>query len=139
MAYRALRAHFDGQNIQIDEASDLKLDDKLFVIVLNDQDELEESRGKRFKALADAWHTETDFLSSPTRRKSHKAYRKILSMGILAIPYILRDLNERGGDWYEALVDITGANPVTPGIQGNVPAMKKAWTEWGHQHGYDLR
>ncbi len=48
MAYRALRAHFDGQNIQIDEASDLKLDDRLLVIVLDDQAKQEWEDWARF-------------------------------------------------------------------------------------------
>ena len=139
MASRTLRAHFDGQNVQIDEPCDLKPDDRLLVIVLDYQSEPEEERERRFNELADAWHADTDFLSSPTKRKSHKAYRKILSMGMLAVPYILRDLNDRGGDWYEALADITGANPITPEIRGRVHSMKEAWSKWGREHGYDLR
>jgi hypothetical protein len=44
MASRTLRAHFDGQNIQIDEPCDLKPDDKLLVIVLDDDSEPESER-----------------------------------------------------------------------------------------------
>ena len=42
MAFRTLRAHFDGQNVQIDEPCDLKSDDRLYVVVLDKQAEDEE-------------------------------------------------------------------------------------------------
>lgn len=44
MASRTLRAHFDGQYVQIDEPCDLKPNDRLLVVVLDDQAELEEER-----------------------------------------------------------------------------------------------
>jgi hypothetical protein len=48
MASRSLRAHFDGQNIQIDEPCDLKPDDRLLVIVLDDESEAERKDWAQF-------------------------------------------------------------------------------------------
>ena len=48
MASRTLRAHFDGQNIQIDEPCDLKPNDRLIVFVLDDLAEQEQEDWARF-------------------------------------------------------------------------------------------
>jgi hypothetical protein len=99
----------------------------------------ERQRELRFRQLADEWHDETDYLSSPSRRKNHTAYRKILSMGTVAIPYILRDLRDRGGDWSEALIDISGENPIPVDIHGKkAQLIKQKWLKWGCERGYDV-
>ncbi len=92
--------------------------------------------GRIFAALADEWHDATDILSSPTKKIVHPAYLRIISMGQAAIPYILQDLKQRGGDWYTALRAITGESPVPPEAQGDVEQMDYAWFEWGRWHGY---
>jgi hypothetical protein len=100
-----------------------------------------ESRQAYFKSLVQEWQDDTDFMSSPTKRKNHRAYRKILSMGKIAVPYILRELRDNGGDWYEALSDILlgeGVSPVRPEDQGDIDKMKEAWILWGREHGYDV-
>ncbi len=52
---------------------------------------------KRFIELANRWHDETDYLSSPSRITDNDNYLKIVSMGKPVIPLILEDLQERGG------------------------------------------
>lgn len=93
-------------------------------------------RSQAFRQLADEWHQDTDIISSPTKKKNHRAYRRILAMGMAAIPYILRDLRDRGGDWYEALIDITGESPVPPDAQGDVDRMNRHWLSWGKEKGF---
>ncbi len=93
---------------------------------------------KAFGSLADKWHEETDALSSPTKITSNEAYLKIIALGQAAIPLILRDLQERGGDWYLALRVLTDANPVRPEHEGYTTRMDAAWLNWGREHGYIL-
>lgn len=93
---------------------------------------------RKFRELADEWHNETDFLSSPSKRKNHRAYRKILSMGRVAILYILRDLRDRGGDWSEALIDISGDNPIPVEMHGRTQLINEAWLNWGRERGYGV-
>lgn len=58
-----------------------------------------ETDEERFQVLAEEWHEATDFLSSRSKRINHPAYLQIIRMGEAAVPYILRDLRDRGGDW----------------------------------------
>lgn len=90
-----------------------------------------------FRTLADEWHEETDHVSSPTRKYMHPAYQRIISLGLQALPFILGDLQTRGGDWYWALSVITGgASPVPDDAAGDVRRIKTAWLDWGRQNGY---
>ena len=57
-------------------------------------------------------------------------------MGNSVIPLILRELQERGGDWYRALRILSGDDPVPLGAQGNVQKMKECWLRWGRDRGY---
>lgn len=92
--------------------------------------------GKRFVELANRWHGETDYLSSPSRITDNDTYLKIISMGESVIPFILRDLQKRGGDWYRALRILSGTDQVPVEDRGDVPRMKEAWLRWGRDRGY---
>jgi len=91
---------------------------------------------KKFVALANRWHDETDYLSSPSRITDNDTYLKIISMGRAIIPLILQDLQERGGNWYRALRILSDTDPVSPDVRGEVPKMKEAWLGWGRDKGY---
>ena len=91
---------------------------------------------ERFAALADRWHDETGFLSSPSRITSNQSYLKILSMGKRVIAMILEDLRERGGLWYPALRMLSEEDPVLIEARGDVEQMKEAWLQWGRDRGY---
>ena len=92
--------------------------------------------GERFVELANRWHDETDYLSSPSSITNNDTYMKIISMGEPVIPLILQDLQERGGDWYRALRILSGVDPVSPEVRGDVPKMKEAWFSWGRDKRY---
>ncbi len=92
--------------------------------------------GERFVDLANRWHDETDYLSAPSRITNNDTYLKIISMGGSVIPLILQDLQERGGDWYRALRILSGVDPVSAEVRGEVPKMKEAWLRWGRERGY---
>jgi hypothetical protein len=91
---------------------------------------------EQFAALANRWHDETDFLSSPSRIASNDSYLQIISIGKRVIPMILEDLKERGGHWYPALRNISGEDPVPIEARGDVEQMKKSWLQWGRERGY---
>lgn len=91
---------------------------------------------KRFVDLANRWHDETDYLSSPSRITDNDTYLKIISMGEPVIPLILQDLQERGGDWYRALRILSDTDLVPSEVRGEVPRMKEAWLRWGRDRGY---
>lgn len=91
---------------------------------------------EKFAALANRWHDETDFLSSPSRIINNSSYLKILSIGKRVIPMILEDLRGRGGLWYPALRILSEEDPVPIEARGDVEQMKKAWLQWGRDRGY---
>jgi hypothetical protein len=84
-----------------------------------------------FAELADEWHEDTDLLSSPLQKALHPAYLKIINLGASTVPFILRDLSRRGGQWYIALAAITGEQPETTSATPTTQEFKNAWLEWG--------
>lgn len=83
-----------------------------------------------FRALADQWHEETDYLSG-TAVFMHPAYQQIVGMGPAVLPLLLRDLAETESHWFWALRVITNENPVPPEHRGRVDRMISAWLSWG--------
>ena len=91
---------------------------------------------ERFKELATQWKAETKFLSNLTTKSMHEAYQKIIGMGPIAVPFILKDLVNNGpNDWFWALHVITNVNPITVEIARNMNAMMEAWLAWGKNAG----
>ena len=84
-----------------------------------------------FKRLADKWREDTEGYSSMTIMAAHDNYLAIVKMGWLAVPLILRELRDSGGSWYKALRVITGENPVTPEMAGDISRIDEAWLNWG--------
>ena len=85
---------------------------------------------REFKALADRWHAETMLLSSSTDIILHDAYQQIMCMGPRVIPLVLRDLRERGGQWFWALEHLARTNPVPESDLGNIKKQRDAWLKW---------
>lgn len=91
---------------------------------------------REFRALADRWHEETCYLSSPSDIRGHPSYQAIIARGDEFLPHILRDLRDHGGDWYGALHAITGAWPAPKEAAGRFRLLRAAWLQWGREHGY---
>ena len=89
----------------------------------------------RFHELADRWEHETWMLSSSAQMAAHPDCKAIVSLGMPAVPLILKRMQTQGGHWYRVLRDITKVNPVAPAERGNVAAMQRAWLRWGRDHG----
>jgi len=91
----------------------------------------------RFRKLAATWKSDTQFMSNVTAKMLCPEYQKIIGMGELAIPFILRDLKDNGpNDWFWALTAITDVNPITEDMAGNMTVMTEAWLRWGKKAGY---
>jgi hypothetical protein len=103
--------------------------------ILTVPDEKDLNAEQKFNALAQKWKEETMFLSSATAITSNFWYYRIIGLGSLVIPFILRDLEKGGGHWFLALKALTGENPVKPEDLGNRKKMTHAWLEWGKQNG----
>lgn len=97
----------------------------------------DEPMAEKFETLALNWKSETKLFSNVTKKAMHPAYQQIIGMGPAAVPCILRDLAEHGpNDWFWALTAITGENPISQEIAGNMKAMTEAWLQWGTAAGY---
>jgi hypothetical protein len=87
-----------------------------------------------FNELASQWRRETGMMSMIHKKAMHPAYQRIIGMGKEALPFIFRELNERGGHWLWALCAITGEDAAKP--EHNLKQAVKAWLYWGKEHGY---
>lgn len=82
------------------------------------------------------WKEQTRAMSSIAQKVSHPAYQEIIGMGKVALPFLFEDLRQGHDHWFPALKSITGDDPVPVEHRGNVAEMRRAWMEWGRQHGY---
>ena len=98
--------------------------------------DIDEADRERFDELADRWERETVFLSRIDLAIKHPAHQEIVAMGEPVVPLILERMRKKGGHWFTALRDLTGADPIQPAERGYVSAMQEAWLEWGEANGY---
>ena len=101
-----------------------------------DEVDIEPADKGKFQELADRWEEETLFLSNSEQVNAHPALQEIISMGQPTVPLILERMRYQGRHWFEALQQITGADPVSPADYGNIAAMQNSWLQWGEDHGY---
>lgn len=83
-----------------------------------------------FARLTSEWKEATEFESSVTRIAMHPSYQRIIGMGPIALPLILRDLELTQDAWFWALRAITGEDPVRPDERGVIHLMTVAWLKW---------
>lgn len=91
---------------------------------------------RNFEYLTRKWKKETVNLSSIQEIVMNQAYQRIIGMGPGVIPLILQELERCPAFWFWALRCLTGANPVTQDIRGDIAVMTEAWLNWGREHGY---
>jgi len=87
-----------------------------------------------FARLAKQWRRETGLLSIAKQKAVHPAYQKIIGMGRDAVPLILKELEERGGDWIWALEMIVRDENPAVGLT-NFREAADAWLKWGRANG----
>ena len=72
----------------------------------------------RFQALVSEWRREVAWTSSSSEMAMHPAYQQIIGMGRVAVPLLLRELEQHPDHWFWALRAITAS-----------------WTLWQHGGG----
>jgi len=90
----------------------------------------------KFHSLADTWKSDTFNLSSIEQIVLHPNYQEIIGMGSRVIRLVLCELEREPYFWFWALRSLTGANPVSENMHGDLMAMTNAWLDWGRQHEY---
>jgi hypothetical protein len=93
-------------------------------------------RCRKFRQLAGIWRAETSYLSSSTALTNHPAYQEIIGLGPAVVSLLLRELEQRPGQWFNALHALTGADPMDPADRGKVRKIAEAWLRWGKANGY---
>ena len=88
----------------------------------------------KFRRLADQWLRETEHSSSLKKACMHPAYQRIIGMGIVVVPYLLRELEQRPNHWFWALNAITEEDPAQ--TEDSFEGAKTAWLQWGREKGY---
>lgn len=99
-------------------------------------DALQSKIEEQFRALSGTWLFETRHLSSVTEISVHPAYQRIIGMGPVVVPLILRELERAPNHWFWALRAITGQDPVKAEDRGRVKKMAEAWIAWARSNGY---
>lgn len=88
-----------------------------------------------FRERATRWIEETKFLSSPSQRAEHPAFREIVAMGRGALPFVLREFDQRPARWVIALQAINGEQPVAEPDFGDLARIREVWLHWAQQQG----
>jgi hypothetical protein len=88
-----------------------------------------------FRKHVKRWKRDTQYLSSPTEKYLHPSYARIIGLGQPAIRLLLEELRREPDDWFYALRALTGSNPVTASMAGDMDKMLTAWLAWGARHG----
>ena len=90
-----------------------------------------------FETLASQWKEQVGGSSFVAGKTNYPAYQKIIEMGQVVVPFLLRELEQKPTHWFEALKAITGANPIQPEQRGRTKQMAQAWLKWGREQGYE--
>ena len=98
--------------------------------------ETSESPEQKFRRLAAEWKSKRGPVSSPMKLVMHPAYQSIIGMGQVAVPLMLRALEQELDLWFLALRAITEADPVPSSSRGRMKEMAEAWLKWGRKYGY---
>jgi len=92
----------------------------------------------RFNKLVIEWKAAKGPISSVSAMAMLPSYQSIIGMGKPALPLILSQLKQEGGQpdmWFWALKAISEADPVSDDDRGDLAAMAKAWLDWGVRNG----
>jgi hypothetical protein len=95
-----------------------------------------QAQGDRFARFAAEWKKQSRFMSNTAQMAMLPSYQRIIGMGLLAVPLILRELQKEPDQWFWALESITDENPVPAELAGKVKEMAGAWLVWGKHNGY---
>jgi len=77
------------------------------------------------------------FYSNPEQKENHPAYKEFISLGEIAIPFLIEKMDtDYKHVWLNALNIITGIDPINEDDRGNIDAIAKTWKKWALDNGY---
>lgn len=88
----------------------------------------------KFRRLVSQWRKETEHISSIAKASMHPAYQRIIGMGNIAVPYLLRELQQDPDHWFWALNAITEQDPAQS--EDTFDGAVSAWLRWGRENGH---
>ena len=94
-----------------------------------------EGPSEQLQFLIETIERECAHLSSMREVGQHPAYLQIIAMGALALPSLLRKVEERPDHWFLALREITQENPVLAEHRGIISEMAQDWLRWARDRG----
>lgn len=90
---------------------------------------------KIFQEHKNRWWKDTMFLSNISDITNHPDYQAIIALGKDVVPIIIEDFKTiNSGQWSQALIVLTGSNPIKSEHMGNIALMKRDWEEWWKIH-----
>ncbi len=92
-------------------------------------------RADDFVRLSEQWRVETAWSSDPMDTYSHPAYRAIIQLGPVVLPWILQSLDTELALWFGALEELAERNVAAAVEPGDLQAMREAWLSWGREQG----
>jgi hypothetical protein len=91
-----------------------------------------------FHALLSQWRRETVFTSLARDKIAHPAFKKIVKMDRIAVPWILKEIRHQPDFLVLALHSIVkDENPVPAGARGKINEMVNAWLDWANRKHFD--
>src|SRR5258708_6200663 len=112
-----------------------QLESDLAVDGCNGNTRIAEIEGK-FIRLRDEWKAQRGHEPSTMKLVMLPAYQKIIGMGPVVVPLLLRELESNLDNWFWALMAIAEADPIQESMRGDGEAMAQAWLKWGKERGY---
>jgi hypothetical protein len=91
---------------------------------------------EKFYQLLTEWKKESFFISSVSDMVKIQSYQDIISMGEVAVPLLLKELEKNPDHYFCALRTITNVDPVRQSDRGNVYEMAQSWIKWGYKEDY---
>lgn len=88
---------------------------------------------EKFESLVAEWRNDTLLLSSMSKKLMHPAYLRIIGLGPVVLPLLLRELEERPSYWFSALSAISGIDPVPD--SASFDEAVDVWLAWGREKG----
>ena len=105
--------------------------------VIASESEVVSAEELRFNYLVEKWHEERGITSFVAEMIDCQSYKDIIAMGKAITSLIFKRLQAEESEpdfWFEALEELTSANPVAEEDRGDILVMAQAWLEWGREH-----
>lgn len=85
---------------------------------------------EKFSKLKNDWINEVGYHSNPNIVENNSNYKAIIKLQYSVLPYLLNDIRSGEANWFGALREITGVDPVKEENYGDFDAMAQDWLKW---------